>query len=416
MGVALAAHEREPTALPGYRKTRTTGVYIRHQARCPAADRETARCRCSPSYRGHRWDSVARKMVWSDTYRERAEVLNWLAAENKGGQAVHERADAGLTFADVATEWLAGVRSGVIGRRKGRKGVGYSETTLQGYERSLRYVLLPEFGPRAASEIDEGEWQSWVDRLSREGLSRSRIANHLAVARAVYGWASRPTRRLVPRNTLIGIELPPNDEKPRTRVADADEAAALLNALAPEDVVPYALAFYAGLRRSEIRRLQWPDVELDGYRLRVVKSKSQAGTGRRPPIAEPLRPILLNEYMRQGRPKDGPVVTVSVISNKFGDRSRKFWGWKRAHDDSWVASGSPSPPLEPITLHECRHTYASFLMAAGYTLKELMEYMGHSSLQAAERYIKLLPRPDETDPADRLNAYLRRRASSESAS
>jgi integrase len=32
--------------------------------------------------------------------------------------------------------------------------------------------------------------------------------------------------------------------------------------------------------------------------------------------------------------------------------------------------------LDPIGLHECRHTYASFLMAAGYTLRELMEYMG----------------------------------------
>jgi integrase len=71
----------------------------------------------------------------------------------------------------------------------------------------------------------------------------------------------------------------------------------------------------------------------------------------------------------------------------------------------WAAAG-----LEPITLHECRHTYASFLMAAGYTLRELMEYMGHSSLQATERYVKLLPPLDETDPAERLNAYLRRRA------
>jgi integrase len=117
--------------------------------------------------------------------------------------------------------------------------------------------------------------------------------------------------------------------------------------------------------------------------------------------------------MRQGRPKNGSVVTVSVISNKFGDRSRKFWGWKRADDETWVPSGSPSPPLEPITLHECRHTNASFLMAAGYTLKELMEYVGHSSLQAAERYIKLLTPPDESDPAERLNAYLRRRARAE---
>jgi hypothetical protein len=35
--------------------------------------------------------------------------------------------------------------------------------------------------------------------------------------------------------------------------------------------------------------------------------------------------------------------------------------------------------------------YASFLTAAGYTLRELMEYVGHSSLQAAGRYVKLLP-------------------------
>ena len=29
----------------------------------------------------------------------------------------------------------------------------------------------------------------WVDRLSREGLSRSRIANHVAVASSIYAWA-----------------------------------------------------------------------------------------------------------------------------------------------------------------------------------------------------------------------------------
>ena len=43
-------------------------------------------------------------------------------------------------------------------------------------------------------------------------------------------------------------------------------------------------------------------------------------------------------------------------------------------------------------------------------VRELMEYMGHSSLQATERYVKLLPPLDENDPAERLNAYLRRRA------
>jgi len=79
------------------------------------------------------------------------------------------------------------------------------------------------------------------------------------------------------------------------------------------------------------------------------------------------------------------VSAVSVTSGKIAERARA----------RWAAAG-----LEPITLHECRHTYASFLMAAGYTLRELMEYMGHSSLQATERYVKLLPPLDETDPAE----------------
>ena len=77
--------------------------------------------------------------------------------------------------------------------------------------------------------------------------------------------------------------------------------------------------------------------------------------------------------MRQARREHGQVSTVSVTSGKIAERARQ----------RWAAAG-----IEPITLHECRHTYASFLMAAAYTLRELMEYMGHSSLQATERYVE----------------------------
>ena len=49
-------------------------------------------------------------------------------------------------------------------------------------------------------------------------------------------------------------------------------------------------------------------------------------------------------------------------------------------------------------------------MAAGYTLREIMEYLGHSSLTATERYVKLLPQPEERSLADRLSAYVARAA------
>lgn len=155
-------------------------------------------------------------------------------------------------------------------------------------------------------------------------------------------------------------------------------------------------------------RLQWSDVDLDRLWLVVRKSKSDAGTGRRLPIAAPLKPILLRAFMLQSRPERGRVLgAVSVTSGRLVPRAQKAWA--RAAEDA-RRSGAPVK-LEPIGLHECRHRYASFLMAAGYTLRELMEYMGHSSLQATERYVKLLPRPAGPDgAADRLNAYLAQRS------
>ena len=85
------------------------------------------------------------------------------------------------------------------------------------------------------------------------------------------------------------------------------------------------------------------------------------------------------------------------MSSRLAERADRAWD---AHD----------PPLQRVTLHECRHTYASYLMAAGYTLREIMEYLGHSSLAATERYVKLLPQPAEGSPAERLNAYVQRAA------
>jgi integrase len=346
---------------------------------------------------------VTGKVISSGSYPDINEALTWLAAAGeRAAPLLRERAAAGPTFKDLADEWWDGVEHGRTGKRRGKR--VYSDTTLRGYDRSLRHHLLPEFGARPAGEIRAREWQLFVDRLAREGLSRSRIANHLAVVRAIYGWACRPTRRLVAANPTIGVELPPVDEVARDRVATADEAAALLAALSVPDRVPFALAFYAGLRRSEMDLLQWEDLNLERLWLVVRRSKSAAGTGRRLPIAAPLRPILLAAAELPGSPGRGRVLgRVSLTSGRLVPRARTAWSdavaAAEARDEELV--------LNPIGLHECRHTYASFLMAAGYTLRELMEYMGHSSLQATERYVKLLPQPAGPDgAADRLNAYL----------
>lgn len=42
---------------------------------------------------------------------------------------------------------------------------------------------------------------------------------------------------------------------------------------------------------------------------------------------------------------------------------------------AWAHAG-----LAPIGLHECRHTFASLMIAAGVNAKALSTYMGHASV------------------------------------
>src|SRR6201999_621850 len=97
-------------------------------------------------------------------------------------------------------------------------------------------------------------------------------------------------------------------------------------------------------------------------------------------IADNLRTVLDAAWKDRGRTREDKVIDVSVMSGKIARRVEARWN---------------TAGLNRITLHECRHTYASLLMAAGHTIKDLMEFMGHADLQMVNRYVKLLPQPGE---------------------
>jgi integrase len=64
--------------------------------------------------------------------------------------------------------------------------------------------------------------------------------------------------------------------------------------------------------------------------------------------------------------------------------------------------------LDPITLHECRHTFASLMIAAGVNAKALSTYMGHATISITlDCYGHLMP-GNEDEAAGLLDAYLER--------
>ena len=64
--------------------------------------------------------------------------------------------------------------------------------------------------------------------------------------------------------------------------------------------------------------------------------------------------------------------------------------------------------LEGVTLHQCRHTFASFAIAAGANAKTLSTYMGHANISITlDRYGHLMP-GSEREFAGLLDSYLER--------
>ncbi len=150
----------------------------------------------------------------------------------------------------------------------------------------------------------------------------------------------------------------------------------------------WATALYAGLRLGELRTLQYDHVDMRAGVIRVEASwdareeliapKSRAGK-RTLPIPRALNAHLARHRLAHGA---GGLVFGRTPETPFQPTSlmnRARWAWKDAG-------------LEPITLHEARHTFASMTIAAGVNAKALSAYMGHAGVAITyDRYGHLMP-------------------------
>jgi integrase len=309
------------------------------------------------------------------------------------------RASPSGTLVEAAEAWLEGARSGAIRNRSGHR---YKPSAIRGYETALVTRVLPELGGARLSEIRRIDLQDLADRLCAEELDASTVRNTLMPLRAIF-------RRAVARgdvsvNPTTGLELPAV-EGSRDRIASPSEAAALLAALSDRDRAMWATALYAGLRRGELLALRWEDIDLRTGVIHVERSwdakegviapKSRAAR-RTVPIAAVLRDHLVEHKLRSGR-RVGLAFGTAYTQPFTPSNVRK-----RA-SAAWLRAG-----LEPIGLHECRHTFASLMIAAGVNAKALSTYIGHSSVTITlDRYGHLMP-GNEGEAAALLDSYLER--------
>lgn len=378
------------------RKAAHEGVWVRHKRSCPAYD-DHGRCRCEPTYQAAVWSNRERKRIRRE-FPTLAAAKAWRQDAQVGLRRGTMRAPTTTTVAEAAAEWLAGVRAGTIVSRKREP---YKPSALRSYERALNLRILPALGHLRLSAVERNDVQDLVDHMLAQGLDPSTVKNTLNPLQAIYRRALK--RGQVAINPTAALDVP----KPRgrrDRVATPTEAAQLIEALPPEDRALWATAMYAGLRRGELRALRWQDVNHATGIIRVerawddkegpIEGKTRAAR-RTVPIAGVLRDHLLAHRVRTLATPDTLVFAASAggpFEPSTANRRARA-EWKRAQ-------------LKPIGLHECRHTFASLMIAGGVNAKALSTYMGHASVTITfDLYGHLMP-GNEAEAARALDAYL----------
>jgi integrase len=123
-----------------------------------------------------------------------------------------------------------------------------------------------------------------------------------------------------------------------------------------------------------------------------------------------LRLLLLEHLARTGR-RDSDLVFGRTASDPFTPthvRKRALGAWAATALGAFLRREPLAVELAPIGLHECRHTFVSLMVDAGFTLERIGDYVGHSSTFMVDRYRHLLE-GHEQEAAEVFDAYLAQR-------
>jgi integrase len=276
----------------------------------------------------------------------------------------------------------------------------------------IRKHLAPFFGSKELREIREDDLLAFVRKKLDEGLAPKSIHNALSVLRRVLNLAIRDGK--VDRNPAarIGELMRRVDRRVSKEAREVEfwsrsEVEALLEAARAHEprFAPFlSLLFATGMRRGEALGLRWTDVDFDrrelGVRRAIVRGQvttPKSGRGRkiRMPIslASELFDLLAErrrEALKYGWPEVPEFVFCSKVGTPFDERN-VVRTWSR------LRRRAQKLGVRPLKLHAARHTWATFALQAGKSVRWVADQLGHSDPALTLRVYAHALREEETD-------------------
>lgn len=302
-----------------------------------------------------------------DARREVAlKVTNKELAERKAAQ-INEALEAGEPW-----EWvLDGARQGertfqaFVEEDFLQRFCDWSQTTRRSETTRLR-ILYGEFGAQPLSRITSEAIKAWLSRRQAEGLSVASSNRYLSLFKSVYKAAvaygfckGNPAAEVKVQAEPVKVRDIPDDDEYERLLAELPEWARRVVYTAAE----------TGMRRSELMRLAWEDVDLTAGEVRVTQAKNKEF--RVVPMTDRLQHLLVKMRAETTPHPKAPVFpSVNVRKALVGALARAGIG-------------------KCLSLHSFRHLFATRALEAGVSPFHLQAIGGWRSPLMLQRYGKV---------------------------
>jgi len=287
------------------------------------------------------------------------------------------------TLRDATKFYLAHLKA-ITGSRKVRELVAdlLAARTADGL--SARYLgdlrirlgrFAATFGEEMIAGISASRIDEWLRGLGVSPVTRNTYRLRLA---ALFNFAKR--RGYVTENPVADVERA-KERETEIAILSVGELARLLECASSDTLPFWTIGAFAGLRRAEIERLDWREIDFESNTIEVKAAKSKTASRRLITIQPNLR-----KWLAPYRTRTGRVCPVNL-------RQKTDWDRERAR----LRAEWPQNAL--------RHSFGSYHLAQFNDVAKLALEMGNSPAtifqhyrqlvkpKEAERYWKIAPAP-----------------------
>lgn len=316
------------------------------------------------------------KRTYRKTFRNIKDARKWkihMLATREENRANGIKYVNGIYFEDLAKEFM-------------ETRIGAKDSTKKAYDSTIRTHLLKPFGKMPIKDIKKGHAITLQGQLEKKLHSPGGINKIIALLVSIIDFAIR--MEYLERNPLKDIKrlkVDASDYKYWTGI----EIREFLQAQSTKDHELYNIFRFAlntGLRRGEICGLLWKNVSLrNGEGQLTYNEQLTPGMLRGLVKGHSLRTVSLapgaiNVLEDIGR-KDPDSYVFQTKNGQRVPPNKVTSEWKKAQRKANVKN--------IMKFHGARHSFASYLVSSGVSLKKVQQLLGHKDSKVTDRYSHL---------------------------